>query len=150
MFEKHKYPLPQHRPYYALITNLTHFTHNTLEHINKSQTCLTLDDRDSLTRYVSPSSLDPFDYDSTLLTDYPLDLIYSDSFSISQASSAVKPDSQKGVGEKAKETLDNAAATLQPDSTKSNTQKAGDKLSGSDKSDESILDKAKNAVGLGN
>ena len=68
----------------------------------------------------------------------------------SQASSALKPESQKGYGEKAKENLDKAAATLQPDSTKSDSQKAGDAISGSDKSDESILDKAKNAVGLGN
>ncbi|EST09830.1 Heat shock protein 9/12 [Kalmanozyma brasiliensis GHG001] len=66
-----------------------------------------------------------------------------------KASSAIKPDSQKGLGEKAKENLDKAAATVQPDSTKSDSQKAGDKLSGSDKSDESIIDKAKNAVGLG-
>ncbi|PWZ02823.1 hypothetical protein BCV70DRAFT_214337 [Testicularia cyperi] len=66
-----------------------------------------------------------------------------------KASSALKPDSQKGVGEKAKENLDKAAATLQPDSTKSDSQKLGDKVSGSDKSDESIIDKAKNAVGLG-
>ncbi|KAJ1030434.1 hypothetical protein NDA16_001343 [Ustilago loliicola] len=66
-----------------------------------------------------------------------------------KAGSALKPDSQKGVGEKAKENFDKAAATLQPDSTKSDSQKAGDKLTGSDKSDESLLDKAKNAVGLG-
>ncbi|EPQ32456.1 uncharacterized protein PFL1_00652 [Pseudozyma flocculosa PF-1] len=67
-----------------------------------------------------------------------------------KASSAIKPDSQKSTGEVAKEKLDNAAATLQPDSTKSTSQQAGDKLSGSDKSDESLLDKAKNAVGLNN
>ena len=54
------------------------------------------------------------------------------------------------MGEKAKENLDKAAATVQPDSTKSDSQKAGDKLSGSDKSDESIIDKAKNAIGMGN
>ncbi|CBQ67601.1 related to HSP12-heat shock protein [Sporisorium reilianum SRZ2] len=66
-----------------------------------------------------------------------------------KASSALKPDSQKTFGESAKENLDKAAATLQPDSTKSDSQKLGDKISGSDKSDESILDKAKNAVGLG-
>ncbi|GAC96786.1 hypothetical protein PHSY_004370 [Pseudozyma hubeiensis SY62] len=67
-----------------------------------------------------------------------------------KASSALKPDSQKGLGEKAKDNLDKAAATVQPDSTKSDSQKLGDKVSGSDKSDESILDKAKNAVGLNN
>ena len=67
-----------------------------------------------------------------------------------QASSALKPDSQKGIGEKAKENLDKAPATLQPDSTKSDSQQLGDKVTGSDKSDESLLDKAKNAVGLGN
>lgn len=61
----------------------------------------------------------------------------------------MKPDSQKGLGEKAKEGLDKAAATVQPDSQKSSTQQAGDKISGADKSDESILDKAKNAVGMG-
>lgn len=70
-------------------------------------------------------------------------------FPTRQASSALKPNSQKGYGESAKENLDKAAATLQPDSTKSDSQKLGDKVSGSDKSDESIVDKAKNAVGLG-
>ncbi|KIS71770.1 uncharacterized protein UMAG_00205 [Mycosarcoma maydis] len=65
-----------------------------------------------------------------------------------QASSALKPDSQKGFGEKAKENLDKAAATVQPDSTKSNSQQLGDKVTGNDKTDESLLDKAKNAVGL--
>lgn len=62
----------------------------------------------------------------------------------------MKPESEKGIGEKAKEGLDKAAATVQPDSQKSTTQQAGDKISGSDKSDESIIDKAKNAVGMGN
>ncbi|SAM71505.1 related to HSP12 - heat shock protein [Ustilago sp. UG-2017a] len=67
-----------------------------------------------------------------------------------KASSAIKPDSQKSFGEKTKENLDKAAGTVQPDSTKSDSQKMGDRVSGSDKSDESMLDKAKNAVGLGN
>ena len=46
--------------------------------------------------------------------------------------------------------LDKAAATVQPDSTKSNSQQLGDKVTGNDKTDESLLDKAKNAVGLNN
>jgi hypothetical protein len=54
------------------------------------------------------------------------------------------------MGEKAKDNLDKAAGTLQPDSTKSDSQRVGDKVTGTDKSDQSLMDKAKNAVGMGN
>nr|UOP57153.1 HSP12-like protein [Thecaphora frezii] len=66
-----------------------------------------------------------------------------------KATTALKPDSQMSTAEVAKEKLDSFAATLQPDSTKSISQQAGDKLTGSDKTDERLFDKAKNDVGLG-
>ncbi|CAE6498116.1 unnamed protein product [Rhizoctonia solani] len=72
-----------------------------------------------------------------------------------KAGAALKPDSQKTATEQAgdhiKGTLDSAASTLQPNETKSHSQKAGDTLSGnSNENSESLLTKAKNAVGLGN
>ncbi|KIJ67797.1 hypothetical protein HYDPIDRAFT_107294, partial [Hydnomerulius pinastri MD-312] len=64
------------------------------------------------------------------------------------------PDSQKStteqVGDTAKGWTDSAASTLQPQSEKSNTQKAGDTVSGnSNENQESLVDKAKNAMGMG-
>ena len=71
-----------------------------------------------------------------------------------KAESAIKPDSQKSttehVGDSIKGNLDSAASTFQPQSEKSATQRAGDTLSGnSNNNDESLTQKAKNAVGLG-
>ncbi|KIY72109.1 hypothetical protein CYLTODRAFT_344835 [Cylindrobasidium torrendii FP15055 ss-10] len=71
-----------------------------------------------------------------------------------KASSAIKPDSQKTtteqLGDKLKGTGDSVASTLQPQSEKTTSQKAGDAVSGnSNHNDESLLGKAKNAVGLG-
>ncbi|KZT28993.1 hypothetical protein NEOLEDRAFT_689267 [Neolentinus lepideus HHB14362 ss-1] len=71
-----------------------------------------------------------------------------------KAGAALKPDSQKSftehIGDKLSGTADSAASTVQPQSEKSYTQKAGDTLSGnSNNNQESLLDKAKNAVGLG-
>ncbi|KAJ6454774.1 heat shock protein 9/12-domain-containing protein, partial [Mycena vitilis] len=69
-----------------------------------------------------------------------------------KASSALKPDSQKStteqMGDSVKGTGDSIASTLQPQSEKSTTQKAGDTFSGnSNNNDESLMNKAKDAVG---
>ncbi|GAA6003031.1 hypothetical protein JCM10207_001954 [Rhodosporidiobolus poonsookiae] len=69
----------------------------------------------------------------------------------------VKPDSQKGLGEQAMDTAkgayDSAAAAVQPDSQKSNTQSATDTLTGGGSSGsgggESLVDKAKDTLGMG-
>ncbi|KAF8212028.1 heat shock protein 9/12-domain-containing protein [Mycena galopus ATCC 62051] len=71
-----------------------------------------------------------------------------------KASAALKPDSQKStteqIGDSVKGTGDSVASTLQPQSDKSATQKAGDTVSGnSNNNDQSLMDKAKNAVGMG-
>ncbi|TFL07418.1 heat shock protein 9/12-domain-containing protein [Pterulicium gracile] len=71
-----------------------------------------------------------------------------------KAGAALKPDSQKTTTEQAgdgiKGTMDSVASTLQPQGEKSTSQKAGDTLSGnSNENSGSLLDKAKNAVGLG-
>ncbi|KAJ6597083.1 heat shock protein 9/12-domain-containing protein [Mycena vulgaris] len=71
-----------------------------------------------------------------------------------KAGAALKPDSQKSttehVGDKFKGTTDSVASTLQPNSEKTTSQKAGDTLSSnSNETDESLLTKAKNAVGMG-
>ncbi|PWN49149.1 hypothetical protein IE53DRAFT_388651 [Violaceomyces palustris] len=67
-----------------------------------------------------------------------------------QLASNVKPDSQKSFLEQGKEKLDSVASTLQPESQKSTTQKVGDTISGnSNENQESLLDKAKDAIGLG-
>ncbi|KAJ7343305.1 heat shock protein 9/12-domain-containing protein [Mycena albidolilacea] len=71
-----------------------------------------------------------------------------------KAGAALKPDSQKStteqVGDHVKGTGDSIASTLQPQSEKSTSQKAGDTFSGnSNNNDESLLNKAKDAVGLG-
>ncbi|KAG6918112.1 hypothetical protein DXG01_016299 [Tephrocybe rancida] len=71
-----------------------------------------------------------------------------------KAGSALKPDSQKSttehVGDNIKGKMDSAASTLQPNSQKSTGQKAGDSVSGnSNQNDESLLNKAKNVVGMG-
>lgn len=72
-----------------------------------------------------------------------------------KASAAMKPDSQKSVTEQAgdhvKGTMDSAARMVQPNSEKGAGQRAGDALSSSNSTsnDESLLNKAKNAVGLG-
>ncbi|KAJ7120505.1 heat shock protein 9/12-domain-containing protein [Mycena crocata] len=70
-----------------------------------------------------------------------------------KAGAAIKPDSQKSTtehfGDKAKGTGDSVASTLQPNSEKSTGQKAGDTFSSnSNENDESLLSKAKNAVGM--
>jgi len=71
-----------------------------------------------------------------------------------KAGAALKPDSQKStteqMGDSLKGTGDSVASTLQPNSEKSTSQKAGDTFSSnSNENDESMLGKAKNAVGLG-
>ncbi|KAH6918417.1 heat shock protein 9/12-domain-containing protein [Coprinopsis sp. MPI-PUGE-AT-0042] len=70
-----------------------------------------------------------------------------------KATAALKPDSQKSttehLGDKFKGNADSAGSTLQPSSEKSATQKLGDTVSGnSNENSGSLLDKAKNAVGL--
>ncbi|RXW22322.1 hypothetical protein EST38_g3512 [Candolleomyces aberdarensis] len=72
-----------------------------------------------------------------------------------KAGSAMKPDSQKGVFEQAgdhvKGTSDSVASTLQPQGEKSTSQKMGDTFSSnSNENHESVMDKTKNALGLGN
>ncbi|KAG8679072.1 hypothetical protein FRC08_017243 [Ceratobasidium sp. 394] len=72
-----------------------------------------------------------------------------------KAGAAVKPDSQKSTTEQAgdhlKGTADSVASTLQPNQSKSDSQKVGDAVSGnSNENSESLLQQAKNAVGLGN
>ncbi|PPQ63073.1 hypothetical protein CVT24_005928 [Panaeolus cyanescens] len=68
--------------------------------------------------------------------------------------SSMKPDSQKGAMEQAgdfiKGKTDSAASTMQPQSQKSGSQRMGDAMSGnSNNTDDSLLNKAKNAVGMG-
>ncbi|KAF8502100.1 heat shock protein 9/12-domain-containing protein [Russula emetica] len=68
-----------------------------------------------------------------------------------KATNAMKPDSEKSttehMGDKIKGTADNIASKVQPESQKSSGQKVGDALDhGGD--DTSLVDKAKNAVGL--
>ncbi|KAG8951432.1 hypothetical protein FRC04_006203 [Tulasnella sp. 424] len=69
-----------------------------------------------------------------------------------KASAAIKPDSEKSttehVGDKMKGTSDSMASSLQPQHEKSTTQKMGDSMS-SNSTNESLLDKAKNAMGMG-
>ncbi|KJA27469.1 hypothetical protein HYPSUDRAFT_198220 [Hypholoma sublateritium FD-334 SS-4] len=72
-----------------------------------------------------------------------------------KAGSAMKPDSQKGTfeqaGDKIKGSMDNMASSVQPNSQKSGSQKMGDSLTNSSSGNsESLLDQAKNAVGMGN
>ncbi|EPQ57223.1 hypothetical protein GLOTRDRAFT_58429 [Gloeophyllum trabeum ATCC 11539] len=72
-----------------------------------------------------------------------------------KAEASLKPDSEKSftehVGDKFKGKADSAASSAQPQSEKSYTQKAGDTLSGNSNNDsESIMDKTKNALGMGN
>ncbi|KAG8932933.1 hypothetical protein FRC01_011650 [Tulasnella sp. 417] len=70
-----------------------------------------------------------------------------------KAGAALKPDSEKSttehMGDKLKGTGDSMASAMQPQSEKSNTQKMGDTMS-SGGTNESLLDKAKNAMGMGN
>ncbi|KAJ7940449.1 heat shock protein 9/12-domain-containing protein [Mycena leptocephala] len=71
-----------------------------------------------------------------------------------KAGAAMKPDSQKStteqMGDHFKGAGDSVASTFQPQSDKSATQKAGDTFSSnSNNNDESLLNKAKNAVGMG-
>ncbi|KAI0355719.1 hypothetical protein OH77DRAFT_1424663 [Trametes cingulata] len=70
-----------------------------------------------------------------------------------KASSAMKPDSQKSMteqmGDSLKGTADSVASTMQPQSEKSTTQQMGDSMSGnSNENQESMMDKAKNALGM--
>ncbi|PVF96973.1 hypothetical protein CPB86DRAFT_786458 [Serendipita vermifera] len=69
---------------------------------------------------------------------------------------AAKPDSQKGFGEHIGDMVsgktDSAMSTLQPQGDKSTTQKMGDAFSGQQNhnpGERSLVDKAKDAVGLG-
>ncbi|EGN99718.1 hypothetical protein SERLA73DRAFT_179870 [Serpula lacrymans var. lacrymans S7.3] len=71
-----------------------------------------------------------------------------------KASSAVKPDSQKSMteqaGDKVKGYADSAASTVQPQGDKSTSQQAGDTFSSnSNQNQGGLLDKAKEAVGMG-
>ncbi|KAF7323119.1 hypothetical protein HMN09_00092100 [Mycena chlorophos] len=71
-----------------------------------------------------------------------------------KAGAALKPDSQKTTTEKMGDTfkgkMDSAASTVQPNSHKSTAQQAGDAVSGNQNhNDESLMQKAKNAVGMG-
>jgi len=70
---------------------------------------------------------------------------------------AVKPDSQKGFGEHVGDMVqgkgDSALSSLQPQQDKSASQKVGDAFSGQQNhnpGERSLMDKAKDAVGLGN
>ncbi|KAF9454638.1 hypothetical protein P691DRAFT_717210 [Macrolepiota fuliginosa MF-IS2] len=72
-----------------------------------------------------------------------------------KAESTVKPDSQKSnmeqLGDKMKGTMDSAASSMQPNSQKSDTQHLGDSMTGGANEDkDSMLGKAKNAMGMGN
>jgi len=71
-----------------------------------------------------------------------------------KAGAALKPDSQKSgleqAGDYVKGKTDSAASTLEPNSQKSGGQRVGDTLSGNqNENNSSLMDKAKNAVGLG-
>ncbi|KAJ7273322.1 heat shock protein 9/12-domain-containing protein [Mycena rebaudengoi] len=71
-----------------------------------------------------------------------------------KAAAALKPDSQKTgtekMGDSLKGTADSVASTFEPNSHKSASQRVGDNVSSnSNENDESMLAKAKNAVGLG-
>lgn len=70
-----------------------------------------------------------------------------------KATAAMKPDSEKStsehLGDKFKGTSDSMASSMQPQSEKSTTQKMGDSVS-SGSTNESLVDKAKNAMGMGN
>ncbi|EIM82986.1 uncharacterized protein STEHIDRAFT_64404 [Stereum hirsutum FP-91666 SS1] len=71
-----------------------------------------------------------------------------------KAGSALKPDSQKSTteqfGDSVKGTGDSLASSAQPQGEKSTSQKAGDTFSGnSNENDQSMLDKTKNALGMG-
>ncbi|KAF7338136.1 hypothetical protein MVEN_02038400 [Mycena venus] len=71
-----------------------------------------------------------------------------------KAGAAMKPDSQKStteqLGDHVKGTGDSIASTFQPQSDKSTSQKAGDTFSSnSNNNDDSLISKAKDAVGLG-
>ncbi|EIW63603.1 uncharacterized protein TRAVEDRAFT_43889 [Trametes versicolor FP-101664 SS1] len=70
-----------------------------------------------------------------------------------KATSAVKPDSQKSyaeqMGDSLKGTADSIASTMQPQSGKSTTQKMGDSVnSNSNENQDSLMDKAKYALGM--
>jgi len=72
----------------------------------------------------------------------------------SKAGAALKPDSEKSTtehfGDKVKGKADNVGSSVQPESEKSYTQKAGDAFSSnSNENDQSVMDKAKNALGMG-
>ncbi|THH12463.1 hypothetical protein EW146_g7674 [Bondarzewia mesenterica] len=71
-----------------------------------------------------------------------------------KAQSALKPDSQKSMteqaGDKAKGAYDDIASTLQPQDQKSGSQKVSDTFSSnSNDNQDSLMDKAKNAMGFG-
>ncbi|KAG8761371.1 hypothetical protein FRC14_004776 [Serendipita sp. 396] len=73
-----------------------------------------------------------------------------------KAHDAMKPDSQKTFGEQIGDTLqgkgDSMMSTLQPQQEKTTTQKMGDAVSGNQNhnpGERSLLDKAKDAVGMG-
>jgi len=71
-----------------------------------------------------------------------------------KAGAKFKPDSEKSTTEHIGDTLtgkaDSAGSTLQPQGEKSTTQKMGDTVSGnSNESDQSMMGKVKDAVGMG-
>ncbi|KAL0568538.1 lipid-binding protein hsp12 [Marasmius crinis-equi] len=71
-----------------------------------------------------------------------------------KAEAALKPDSEKSTtehfGDKLKGNADSLGSSAQPQSEKSAGQKVGDTLSGnSNQNDQSMLDKTKDALGLG-
>ncbi|TCD66733.1 hypothetical protein EIP91_001026 [Steccherinum ochraceum] len=71
-----------------------------------------------------------------------------------KAGAALKPDSEKSttehMGDKMKGTGDSIASTFQPESQKSTGQQMGDSMtSNSNQNNESMMQKAKNAVGMG-
>ncbi|KAF8643834.1 hypothetical protein AX16_008851 [Volvariella volvacea WC 439] len=71
-----------------------------------------------------------------------------------KATSELKPDSQKSTMEQAgdyvKGKADSLASTMQPSSEKSTGQKVADNISGnSNENQESLMGKAKNAMGMG-
>jgi len=81
------------------------------------------------------------------------DLPHSGFFS-AYPESKVVPDSEKSTTEHIGDTLtgkaDSAGSTLQPQGEKSTTQKMGDTVSGnSNESDQSMMGKVKDAVGMG-
>ncbi|EMD37841.1 hypothetical protein CERSUDRAFT_154765 [Gelatoporia subvermispora B] len=71
-----------------------------------------------------------------------------------KAGAAIKPDSEKSttehMGDKLKGGMDSMMSSVQPNSQKSTSQQAGDTISGnSNENQPSMMQKAKNAMGMG-